>query len=89
MPVHTLSCDFRGNRREAIFDDAAARLRLNLFFSDKQLLHQLVPFGVFVFRFFEIVFFVDVGFFEFLVQRSDVFAGRPKATLLDQRIYRT
>jgi hypothetical protein len=41
---------------------------LDLFPSDKQLLHQLVPLGVFFFRFFDAVFLVDVGFFEFLRQ---------------------
>ena len=55
----------------------------SLFSSDKQLLHQLVPLGVFFFRFFDAVFLVDVGFFEFLRHCSDVFAGRPQAALLD------
>ena len=41
---------------------------IDLFSSDKQLLHQLVPLGVFFFRFFDAVFLVDVGFFEFLRQ---------------------
>ena len=39
---------------------------IDLFPSDKQLLHQLVPLGVFFLGFFDAVFFVDVGFFEFL-----------------------
>ena len=41
---------------------------IDLFSPDKQLLHQLVPLGVFFFRFFDAVFLVDVGFFEFLRQ---------------------
>jgi hypothetical protein len=41
---------------------------IHLFSSDKQLLHQLVPLSVFFFRFFDAVFLVDVGFFEFLRQ---------------------
>ena len=59
-------------------------LSIDLCSSDKQLLHQLVPLGVFFFHFFDAVFLVDVGFFEFLRQRSDVFARGPEAALLDQ-----
>ena len=57
----------------------SARFIIDLFSSDKQLLHQLVPLGVFFLRSFDAVFLVDVGFFEFLRQGSDVFAGRPEA----------
>jgi hypothetical protein len=55
-----------------LFDDrkafTSARFSIDLFPSDKQLLHQLVPLGVFFFRFFDAVLLVDVGFFEFLRQ---------------------
>jgi hypothetical protein len=40
--------------------------------SDKQFLHQAIPLGVFFFGFFDAVFFIDVGFLEFLRQRADV-----------------
>jgi predicted RNA binding protein YcfA (HicA-like mRNA interferase family) len=50
------------------FEFYSAGFRIPLFSSDKQLLHQLVPLGVFFFRFFDAVFLVDVGFFEFLRQ---------------------
>ena len=45
-----------------------ARFIIDLFSSDKQLLHQLVPLGVFFLHSFDAVFLVDVGFFEFLRQ---------------------
>ena len=58
------------------------RRRIELFSPDKLLLYQLVPLRGFFFRFFGAVFFVDVGFLEFLRQCSDVFAGRPEPALL-------
>jgi hypothetical protein len=50
--------------------------RRDLFPPDKQRPHQLVPPGVFFPLLRRRKFFADVGFFEFLRQRSDVFARR-------------
>jgi hypothetical protein len=46
----------------------SAIFSIESFSSDKQLLHQLVPLGIIFFRFFDAVFLVDAGFFEFLRQ---------------------